>query len=433
MFYYLTIFIIHIFNLFMMITFLDGILGRQKRKVAPLLYMSGFIAAETLSYAVSHFDVSFPLYYCSILVLLFLLTLLYDADWSTRILVSVLFPIFTFLGELLFVSAYQFLNPEILNISTTYSPVLLQFGAKLGLFFLIIVGIAFWEKWILKLKVMKYNISLSLIPIFTMSIIITLPLKTVLVVGDRTVNFRFFFLLFSSFLIMNVAIFQWIKEMKSANKLKLEYKNMEQQVTYQREKYMQLSANYKNMRSILHDMKNHYFAITKYIENQNFDKLRNYMQNAIQQMEDCYAGVNTGNLVIDSFLNNFKMIAENDHISFLEDISIAPDKIPLTDYDLCVIIGNLLDNAYHAVSQVKDEEKTVKLHIQLNDNDSFIIFEKNTYDRSTYGSQKRDDLEHGYGLRNIEKIVAHYHGLMQYQADDYFTVTIIIPIINAHS
>lgn len=146
-------------------------------------------------------------------------------------------------------------------------------------------------------------------------------------------------------------------------------------------------------------------------------------------MESCYAGVNTGNLVVDAFLNHFKMLSENEHISFQEEIAIAPDKIPLSDYDLCVVIGNLLDNAYNAVSQVTDKEKKVNIHISVSDSDSFIIFIRNTYDSSSQAEHANDEFEHGYGLDNIEKIVDTYHGVMQYKADEYFTVTVVIPII----
>ena len=76
-----------------------------------------------------------------------------------------------------------------------------------------------------------------------------------------------------------------------------------------------------------------------------------------------------------------------------------------------------------------DKKKIVNIHISVNDSDSFIIFIKNSYNSSTHDTQKSDDYEYGYGLSNIEKIVRNYHGVMQYKADDYFAVTIVIPVI----
>ena len=81
---------------------------------------------------------------------------------------------------------------------------------------------------------------------------------------------------------MNITVYLLIEKIKSINELEHNYQNMEQQMKFQREKYVQLGSYYKSMRSILHDMKNHYFTITNYIENEEYDKLQDYMKDAIQ-------------------------------------------------------------------------------------------------------------------------------------------------------
>lgn len=275
-----------------------------------------------MSIAQVYQNLSFPvtLVVCLISSLLVLLvTLLYDAAWSLRLFTAVFFFLFNFIDTLLFITLLQYANP-----ATLYS-----------------------------------------------------------LRGQSNKHTSFLFLLFASVTFMNITVYLLIEKIKSINELEHNYQNMEQQMKFQREKYVQLGSYYKSMRSILHDMKNHYFTITNYIENEEYDKLQDYMKDAIQKMESCYAGVNTGNLVIDAFMNHFKILSESEHITFSENIAIAQDKVPLTDYDLCVVIGNLLDNAYNAVSQLTDKEK----------------------------------------------IVGNYHGVMQYKTDDYFAVTIVIPVI----
>lgn len=323
----------------------------------------------------------------------------------------------------------QYANPAALMSSGNYLPGYIDFGSKLTLFLLTLIIITFWKMRDAKHNSLIYDILLFTVPVFTLVLMVAMPLRDILYVGNRTNNTSFLFLLFASVTFMNITIYFLIEKIKNINELESSYQSMEQQMKFQREKYVQLGSYYKSMRSILHDMKNHYFTITNYIENEEYDKLQDYMKDAIQKMESCYAGVNTGNLVIDAFMNHFKMLSENEHISFSEDIAITQDRVPLTDYDLCVVIGNLLDNAYNAVSQLTDKEKMVNIHISVNDSDSFIIFIKNSYTGNTCDTTKTDDYEHGYGLSNIEKIVGNYHGVMQYKADDYFAVTIVIPVI----
>ena len=437
----LMILIIYLLDLFIKMTFLDGIFGKSRRKFPLIPYLIILTAAEFLPHINGLFtipafsDTSFPVsatvitHLASMLVFI-LLTLLYDTMWSMRIFTSVFFFLLLFMKEPLFTLLVQCINTELLEISNRYLLVYTDFGSTLILFLLTLVVITFWKMREHNPEPLSYNILLFMVPLFTLIILVAMPLKSILITGNQTSNTSFFCLLFGAVTMINITNYLLIEKIRNINELRNNYQNMEQQMRFQREKYVQLGSYYKSTRSILHDMKNHYFAIEKYIENEEYDRLQDYMKEAIQKMESCYAGVNTGNLVIDAFLNHFKMLSETEHITFCEDVSIIPDKVPLSDYDLCVVIGNLMDNAYNAVSKVSDREKIVNIHISMNDSDSFIIFIKNTYDSNAM-IHKSDDYEHGYGLSNIEKIVNNYHGVMQYQNDDYFAVTIVIPVLPA--
>lgn len=430
----------YLLDLFIKMTFLDGIFGKSKRRFPLIPYLLILTVAEILPHINGLFtipafsDASFPapatvIAHIASMLLFMLLTLLYDATWSMQIFTAVFFFLLLFIKERLFTLLVQCINPELLEIPNRYLFVYTDFGSILILFLLTLIVITFWKMREHNPEPLSYNILLFMVPLFTLMILVSMPLKSILITGNQTSNTSFFCLLFGAVTILNITNYLLIEKIRNINELKSNYQNMEQQMKFQREKYVQLGSYYKSMRSILHDMKNHYFAIEKYIEKEEYNKLQDYMEDAIQKMESCYAGVNTGNLVIDAFLNHFKMLSETEHITFCEDVSIIPDKVPLSDYDLCVVIGNLMDNAYNAVSKVSDREKLVNIHISMNDSDSFIIFVKNTYD-SNAAMQNADDYEHGYGLSNIEKIVTNYHGVMQYKTDDYFAVTIVIPIID---
>lgn len=433
MLYYFIKFITYIFDLFIIITFMDGILDKSRRKPTLIPYILCFISVEAFLFITEKFTVRFSptvslfITACISFASTFFLTFVYDATMATRITASVFFQIFVLLGESIFTLAIQSFKPEILDIEFTQLSVLMNLGSKIALYIFVIMAIIFWKRKIRKYAAIEYDILLFMAPLSTFIIIIAMPLKNILEAG----NTSFFFLLFILLSFLNITNYLLIDKIANANELKSKYQRMEQQVKYQREKYVQLGSYYKSMRSIIHDMKNHYFMINSYIENKEYYRLQNYMQSAIQKMESCYTGVNTGNLVIDAFVSNFKIVSKNNHIRFHEDISVIPDKIPLTDYELCVIIGNLLDNAYQAASVVKDPEKFIELYIYINDSDSFLIYEKNSYDSLARNTSRYANYEHGYGLSNINRIVEKKHGVMQYRPlETYFEITVIIPIMD---
>ena len=76
-----------------------------------------------------------------------------------------------------------------------------------------------------------------------------------------------------------------------------QYHQMEQQILFQKEKYKQLSIAYRETRSIVHDVKKHYFAIQELIHHQEYEQLLGYTSSAINTLESTYANFNTGNLV----------------------------------------------------------------------------------------------------------------------------------------
>ena len=199
---------------------------------------------------------------------------------------------------------------------------------------------------------------------------------------------------------------------------------------------MQLSSAYKSNRSLIHDTKKHYFIIEKYLENKEYDKLAAYLEIAMNDLENTYAEINTGNLVIDSFISSYKNICHENQIAFFEELSVDPNRIPINNYDLCIVLGNLLDNAVIACLQNTCEKNQIKLIITSNNNDMFYIHIQNTYNHSI--SQKSpftdDDFsvpsEHGYGLKNIEKIADENHAVCNITQEEFFTVDLVFPVID---
>ena len=72
----------------------------------------------------------------------------------------------------------------------------------------------------------------------------------------------------------------------------------------------------------MHDTKKHYFMIKKYLEKKEYQKLDAYMDISISDIENTFSEINTGNLVIDSFVSNYKNICYENGIEFSSDLSV---------------------------------------------------------------------------------------------------------------
>ena len=106
-------------------------------------------------------------------------------------------------------------------------------------------------------------------------------------------------------------------------------------------------------------------------------------------------------------------------MNFSIDIRL-PQQIPYGDFDLCMVLGNLLDNSYEALyHQTVGETKrfSLKMHYERG---MLYIKITNTYSGSLrkvmkdkeqiYLTTKRDTSQHGNGLSHVKKMVQRYGG-----------------------
>lgn len=100
----------------------------------------------------------------------------------------------------------------------------------------------------------------------------------------------------------------------------------------------------------------------------------------------------------------------------------------MDDVDLCILLGNLLDNCIEAVEKVNN--RFIELIIDKN-NDVVFINLRNTFDLNSlkyengeYISSKTDGKNHGIGMKNIENIINKYNGNIVIDINEYFNTYI---------
>ena len=152
-----------------------------------------------------------------------------------------------------------------------------------------------------------------------------------------------------------------------------------------------------------------------------------YLTSYSDALEKTYIKINTGNLVIDSLITNYNDMAAYSDIRFIYNLEVDNARIPLPDYDLCIVLGNLLDNSLHACEHLPAGNSFIKVNIVSDRTDRFVIIIENTY--SQIGSHSgHHSFDHGYGLDNVRQVTEAHHGLMKTDAADTYKATVIIPI-----
>lgn len=424
----------YVFDMFILLIYFEHVLKKRKEFVPAPVFYGAFVVMEIIMFANSmihiseHTYTSFFITSCISFLTTFALCFLYESTIRHKLFTSMLFQIFALLGEGIFSVIVNIFNHDILSLDLILLSAVMNLGSKLILLLLVLACIFFWDKKIQQ-SIPQYHIMLFVTPAITLFITLSIPSSSL--IHLLNVN-RFYLSLFASLIILNIINYFMLDSLKQITELQARNFHMQQQITFQKEKYQQLSSAYRKSRSIVHDTKKHYFCIQTHIKNMEFDKLDEYLKSSITDLERTYAKINTGNLVIDAFVSNYIDIAAEEGIQFDTDIHIDPDCIPVKDYDLCVILGNLLDNSLNACRSIAPPAKRyIKVQIYIDANDTFIIHLSNTVSSDAKQEDgSTDNLIHGYGLENVKTISETYHGMCSTIAKDTYDVYVVIPIID---
>ena len=190
-------------------------------------------------------------------------------------------------------------------------------------------------------------------------------------------------------------------------------------------------ANYE-VRRFRHDFKNIRIAIERLLERGEYDealKLIRQCNNATEHPDGFHSAFDTGNGIADALLTDKqeKALAHNTQITFQGTI---PTDF-LSPIDLCVILGNSLDNALEACQKLPSQgRKTISISCNCSSGFLFLsitnpIAEKVTIRNNHISTTKENKTLHGFGLYSLHTIVKKYDGELQLSStEDSFTVSI---------
>lgn len=211
-------------------------------------------------------------------------------------------------------------------------------------------------------------------------------------------------------------------------------KRMKQEAINQLEIYdRQIHEKQKVMdevRKTKHDMKNNMIYLQNLLK-VNPEEAEKYLEKYIgDTTEKTEEFSKSGNLPVDAVLNYKNMIAKSKGINIILEQQIPID-LPYKDSDICIILGNLLDNAIEAVESSRNKE--IRVYIMYFRH-KFKIKVSNYYEgqlkkdgSGDYVTGKGDKINHGLGLKSVRTIVESYGGLMEISSEDFiFQVSILI-------
>ena len=188
---------------------------------------------------------------------------------------------------------------------------------------------------------------------------------------------------------------------------------------------------YKTMRGWRHDYHNHIQTLLALSGDE--EKTREYLLHLNDDLTCVDTVIKTGNVMVDAILNSKLSLIKSKDICINARAAVPPE-LQISEIDLCVIIGNLMDNAAEAcLKQREDEARFIRVFIGILKGQLYISVTNSSSGEikksgKTYLSTKVSE-GHGFGLMRVERIVEKYSGYMNRQDEEgAFAVEVMLPI-----
>ena len=193
----------------------------------------------------------------------------------------------------------------------------------------------------------------------------------------------------------------------------------------------EVESMYAKMRGWRHDYHNHIQAMQASMSLGRYDEVNAYLRELNDDLTQVDTAVKTGRVMVDAILNGKLNVAAQNKIPVHVKARI-PDGTPCTDVDLCVILGNLLDNAVEENAKLPETDRFLRVYLGQKNTQLYLAVtnaagKKREKRAGLFASGK--GTEHGFGLARVRSTVQKYGGLFSADSEDGgFTAEILIPL-----
>ncbi len=199
--------------------------------------------------------------------------------------------------------------------------------------------------------------------------------------------------------------------------MRTKIKNDKRVAEYQRElietHYAEVETMYKQMRRWRHDYRNHIAAMKAYAENGNLDAIKKYLDELDTDLNTVDTVIKTGNAMADAILNSKISLAKSKGIEVKATAHI-PVALKISDLDLCVIIGNLFDNAIDASVALPEGNRIIRVYMDMKGTQLYISFTNFTAGKKLKKNQRTVFIDKARGLARL-RACQHRRGRKQIQ------------------
>lgn len=241
---------------------------------------------------------------------------------------------------------------------------------------------------------------------------------TTLLLLDITIYF--------SYVIALKMLLQTYGQKISTEKLKM----TERQLMMQRNQYEDLTESIRASRRVHHDWRQQLIYLRGFVEAGDLNGLDEYLNKYISNNQFKESVILCENQSVDIIVRHYLSLAKELEITMNVALNL-PKVLNIDESDLCVVFGNLIENALESCMKQNNETCFIDVKAKQASDSLIAISIKNSYEgevkkhHGEFISTKHEGM--GIGISSVELIAEKYNGYCKITFDDHvFTVNVLL-------
>lgn len=205
----------------------------------------------------------------------------------------------------------------------------------------------------------------------------------------------------------------------------------ELQVEAQAKQVEALQRNIEETSRARHDLRHHLLVTQDLLARRDYDKLEHYLDEYRRQMDASTMTFYSDNSILDALLRHYFEPARAEGIRTELSLRLE-DSLPISPTDLCILLGNLLENALEACRRQTKGDRFFSVKAATNGPQILVLLVENSYEGSiqekngVFYSSKENGRK-GVGLASVKQLVSTYHGVCSISYEgNIFQVNILL-------
>ncbi|MDI9468958.1 MAG: GHKL domain-containing protein [Bacillota bacterium] len=190
------------------------------------------------------------------------------------------------------------------------------------------------------------------------------------------------------------------------------------QLALQRRQFRKIAEHKAQVEAQRHDLHHHLAVLWELYEQDDREKLKNYLESLNYRLPDGGEPELCQNYAVNAVVSHYAEMAKQAGADVVVNLTVPPDLPPELESDLCVLVGNLMENAAEACARMSGDGRFIRVNSRLQYGVLTIAVD-NSFEGDLrrkgglFLSSKRDG--GGIGLSSVTAVAKKYGGNAEFE------------------